>query len=132
MDVADSSALISLFLREPGWKDLKEHLSFVTTIDLSLKEIYNAIWKAHKLRGSLKEEQMWMLTKLVKEYFDCCVVIEDQRPLLDDALRIATKYGLTIYNSLFVVLALTKDLPLVSLDAKQRRVARMLGVEVLP
>ena len=38
--VADSSALISLFLRGSGWKELSKHLTFVTTIDLSKKEIY--------------------------------------------------------------------------------------------
>jgi len=132
MNVADSSALISFFLREPGWKRVREHLDFVVTIELSKKEIYNAIWKAHKLRNRLTREQVREALGLVKEHSDCCVVLEDQDHLLDEALELALTHGLTVYDSLFVALSVIKGLSLVSLDEKQRRVARALGVEVLP
>ena len=129
--MADSSALISFFLKEPGWEELGKHLTLVTTIELNKKEIYNAVWRAI-ITSRLKEEQAKEVLRLVKEYFECCVVMEDQEPLLDKALELATRYKLTVYDSLFVTLSIIKGLPLISLDKKQRKVAKELGVNVLP
>ncbi len=126
--MTDSSALISFFLKEPGWKELGKHLTLVTTIELNKKEIYNAVWRAI-ITGRLKEEQAKEVLRLV---FECCVVMEDQEPLLDKALELATRYKLTVYDSLFVTLSIIKGLPLISLDKKQRKVAKELGVNVLP
>ncbi len=132
MNVADSSALISLFLKEPSWREVKNYLDFVVTIELSKKEIYNAVWKAYVLRRRLTKEQVKEILEIVKEYFECCVFLEEQDSLLDKALELAITYRITVYDSLFIVLSILKGLPLVTLDEKQRRVAEALGVKVLP
>ncbi len=131
MRVTDSSALISFFLKEPGWERLKDYLPFVTTIELAKKEIYNAVWKAVVLRGRIGEEEGYEVLKLVNDYFECCVVLKDQNKYLDAAFEIAKKSKLTIYDSLFIALALEEG-ELISLDNKQRSVAERLGVKVLP
>ncbi len=128
--MADSSAIIAFILKEPGWERLARYMKFVTTIDLALKELYNAVWKASKLLNRIDDP--FKVIELAEEYFSCCVEVEDQRPLLKDSLSLALRSGLTVYDSLFVVLALRKGEPLLSLDSKQRRVAEALGLEVLP
>ena len=132
MKVADSSALISFFLREPRWREVKEYLDFVVTIELSKKEIYNAIWKAHVLRGRLNRNHVDRALELVKDYFECCVILENQDPLLDKALELAILNKLTVYDSLFITVSLVRGLPLVTLDERQRKVAEKVGVKVLP
>ena len=129
MTVADSSAIIAFLLKEPKWTELKKYLGFVKTVELAKKEFYNALWKAARL-GRVPDP--WETLDVAKEYFDCCAVFEDQDELLDESLELALKTGLTVYDSLFVVLSLRSGEELITLDKKQADVARSLGVKVLP
>ncbi len=47
-------------------------------------------------------------------------------------MRIALSEGLTIYDSLYIALAIDKGLPLLTLDERQKSVALKLNIRVYP
>ena len=49
------------------------------------------------------------------------MVLEPEDRYIDAALEIALKYGLTVYDSLYIALALKNKKPLLTLDTKQKR-----------
>ena len=51
---------------------------------------------------------------------------------LSDALEISLQYKISIYDSLYLALALKKRARLLTLDERQADVAKRLGIEVLP
>lgn len=50
---------------------------------------------------------------------------------LTDALRLAREHGLTVYDAVYLELALRRRLPLATLDSDLTAAARRTGVEVL-
>ena len=50
---------------------------------------------------------------------------------LTDALRLAREHGLTVYDAVYLELALRRRLPLATLDIDLTAAARRTGVEVL-
>jgi predicted nucleic acid-binding protein len=51
---------------------------------------------------------------------------------LEGAFTLSITYGITVYDALYVALALERNLPLLTLDEKQKRVATTLGIHVKP
>jgi len=51
---------------------------------------------------------------------------------LDRALEIALKEGITVYDALYISLAIHQNKPILTLDKKQREVSRKYGVTTLP
>jgi len=60
------------------------------------------------------------------------LILVSELHYLDESLKIALEHGITLYDSLYIALALREEKPLLSLDAKQRQIAEKLGVHVLP
>ena len=54
MRVTDSSTIVKFFSQEPGWENLREYLYEPITIELSVKELGNALWKKVN-RGEFEE-----------------------------------------------------------------------------
>lgn len=131
MIVVDASALIAFILREDGWEKLADFMSMTMSVDHSVKEFYNAVWKAVRVRGVLSVDEGRRAVELFKRYREKNMVLEPGDKYLDVALEISLNHGLTVYDSLYIALALSNRKPLLTLDAKQRDVARRLGVEVI-
>ena len=56
MRIIDSSSLAKFFCREEGWDSVEELiLEGVVSLDLSVKEVANALWKK-ALNGEIKAE----------------------------------------------------------------------------
>jgi len=53
--VVDASVLSAFILKEPIWRRLTPYLTNAVSIDLVIKEVSNAIWKACVLKGIIDE-----------------------------------------------------------------------------
>ena len=129
MRVIDSSALIKYFSREKGWEDVRRYmLEGVLTIDLSIKETLNALW-----RKIIKEEIMYeTVVKLIKDLTENRPFpLESQEQYLTDAFEIAVNNHITIYDALFIAVAKRRNLELITSDKKQADIAERLGVKTI-
>ncbi len=127
MKVIDSSAIIKYFSKEPGWEEARSHITTAsTTIDLAIKELGNALWKKVRRDEMGLEDATEILTN-----YPLAVDIVDQRVYLRKALEIAVDHDITLYDSLFVSVALENDYELVTCDKKQALVAAKFGVRAI-
>ncbi len=132
MIAVDASAVIAFFLREEGWKDLARYMVRTVSVDHVVKEFYNAVWKATYLRNRLNRRQAEEALRLFMEYLSKNIELKDEIMYINDSYRIALSTGLTIYDSLYIALAVKENLPLLTLDQRQRAVARKLGISTVP
>ncbi|AJB41872.1 PilT protein domain protein [Thermofilum adornatum 1505] len=129
MRVIDSSALVKYFSREPGWERVEQvMLEGVLTLDLSAKEIANALWKKVTRNEMSYEVAMEIVRDIVENK---ALRMESQESYLMDAFKIAVEAKVTVYDALFVALAKKKGLELVTCDAMQAEVAKSMNVKVL-
>jgi len=127
--VIDSSSLVKFFSKEEGWEKVAQIIEEgVITLDLSIKEIANALWKKI-LIGEMNENiAIKILYDLLKSE---AIIIVNQDEYLIEALKIANRNKITIYDSLFIALAKSKNLDLVTSDKKQYEIAKNEGVNAL-
>jgi predicted nucleic acid-binding protein len=126
MKVIDSSSIVKFFSQEPGWRSLQEFIKVPLTIELSLVELGNALWK--KVNWGEFEE-----IKAVE------VLTEFQRigkflthgKYLEKAFEIAVKYKITIYDSLFIAAAFIEGYGLITSDVRQATVSKDLGINTI-
>src|SRR5205823_10121161 len=82
--------------------------------DLVFPEVGNILWKKI-LRGDLTEEQAYGISHLVAV---APLAVHPSSPLLEAALAIAVRTGRTVYDSLYVALAVQVNCRLVTADEK--------------
>ena len=130
--VIDASALSAIILKEEGWEELLDASDFFLSLELAVKEASNAIWKA-LVMGRISREEAKECYSILKELVSGGVlVLKDQLKYLDDAMGLAISRNITVYDALYIVMALKEGLCLLTLDQKQAQVARAEGVKVLP
>jgi len=127
--VIDSSSLVKFFSKEEGWEKIAQIIEEgVITLDLSIKEIANALWKKI-LIGEMNENiAIKILYDLLKLE---AIIIVNQYEYLIEAFKIANRNKITIYDSLFIALAKSKNLELVTSDKKQYEIAKNEWVNAL-
>ncbi|MBO3754631.1 MAG: type II toxin-antitoxin system VapC family toxin [Candidatus Brockarchaeota archaeon] len=131
MIVADSSAIIAFFLREEGWGELSKYMATTTSIDHAVKEFYNAVWKAVNIKRISVEDAPRVLA-LFKDYVKRNMELRREEEYTDKAFEIALENGITIYDALYITLALEERGSLLTLDDKQRHVSKRLGITTIP
>ena len=126
MRVIDSSSLVKFFSKEKDWEKIAQIIEEgVITLDLSIKEVANALWKKI-LIGEMNEDlAIKILSDLLKRE---AMIIVNQDEYLIEAFKIANRNKITIYDSLFISLAKSKNLELVTSDIKQYETAKNEGV----
>ncbi|MEM4229894.1 MAG: type II toxin-antitoxin system VapC family toxin [Thermoproteota archaeon] len=129
--MADSSAIIAFFLREEGWAELSEHMAATMSVDHAVKEFYNAVWKAVNTKRISGEDATHVLA-LFKEYVKRNMQLKREEEYTDKALEIALENGITIYDAIYIALALQEKSPLLTLDDKQRHASKKLGITTIP
>jgi predicted nucleic acid-binding protein len=82
--------------------------------DLMFPEVGNIVWKKIR-RGDLTEEQALRITHLVTV---APLDVHSSAPLLEAALEIATRTGRTVYDSLYVALAVRLKCRAVTADER--------------
>jgi len=114
--VIDASALAKFVLREEGWEELVEFLRRGTiSVDHIAKEVANAVWK-RGVREGLRVEDVQRMFQALREILNKNVVIEDELKYLDEALAIALKYKITVYDGLYISQAKKLGLKLLTTD----------------
>ena len=118
MIVADSSFLARGLMTE---NELLNQENFLVP-DIAVYEVANVAFKHQVLLKLVPDafpfvQVMFDLSRLGK-----IVLIEPRLPLVADAFRLAVKNRTTLYDMIFVALALSTGLDLATLDLKQRSI----------
>ena len=130
--VIDSSIIAKFILRESDWKRVRDIISRRPyTLELAVKEVANAIWRRATLIKDIGSEKALILLSDLLELKKKVLIVEPQDQYLTQALEIAIKEGITVYDALFIAQAIVKQATLVSSDRDQCQVAEKLGVRTL-
>lgn len=120
--VVDASVAVKWIVRAPDSDRailVLESADQLVAPDLLLSEVGNAIWKQRLLGGNRRAEtppdriDRWILGLPIE--------MVPSRDLLNLAIRVAFRYGRSVYDSIYVALALTAGSPLVTADRKLAR-----------
>ncbi|MEM2225806.1 MAG: type II toxin-antitoxin system VapC family toxin [Candidatus Bathyarchaeia archaeon] len=130
MIVIDASALASLLMMERGHEKIARHLKDSISVNQVAKEVGNAIWKAYARGFITKEDALGRFSDLIK-LTKLVVRLFDEMDLIEDAIGIAIDESITLYDSLYVALALREGAELLTLDRDQARAARNRGIKVI-
>ena len=131
MIVVDSSVLAAFIRKEPGWEKLVDYVKNSVSMDLAVKEVSNAIWKDYAVRKLIDYETALALFKIMSQLVGVNVVLEPEEKYIEEAFKIALKTDITVYDALYIALAKSKNLPLLTLDVKQRKTAEATGVKTI-
>jgi len=129
--VIDASALSKYILREKNWIEVENYLlKGLYSIDYIVKEVANSLWKHTVVFNRFSEKEYrvayMILKKIVEEEV---IMLENQMRYIDEAVEIAFKNKITVYDSLYIAQAL-KYGELLTSDKKQVEVAEKLGIKV--
>ena len=115
MKVADSTYLVEAILRDAT---LLEDEVLVCP-DIALYEVINAIWKHETLLHDLKDSQtrIELLSDLISNAN--VQLIRPDWKLLNETYALSAKHGSTIYDCVFIALALQLNVELATFDRKQ-------------
>jgi len=129
--VVDASVLAAFILKEPGWRGLAGYIKRCTSVDHVLKEVSNAIWRACIVKGYIDLSSARELLEVLMSLVERNMVLEPEERYLSEALEVALEDKITVYDALYIAMARARNLPLLTLDKGQARVARSYGVEVV-
>ncbi len=130
MNVLDASVLSKFILKEEGWREASNYVASAVSVDHVVKETSNAIWKAY-MRKLIDVKDAERKFSALISLLEVNLKLVDERELIPQAFELAMKTYLTIYDSLYVVLAKREGLPLATSDELQGKVASREGVEVI-
>lgn len=106
--VVDSSVVAKWILPEADSGQTQRVITDVATqghrlivLDLVFPEVANAIWKQYQRRLASLDEANQFLDGLLQ----CPVHVEPAAGILESGFEIATRYGRSVYDALFVALA---------------------------
>ncbi|MBC7090561.1 MAG: type II toxin-antitoxin system VapC family toxin [Nitrososphaeria archaeon] len=121
MKVIDASSLAKFVNRERGWKTIEYYMvEGCITLDLAIKEVLNSLWKRY-VKGEFNLE---LVQKIMLEFINNLPVKTiEQSIFLAEAIKISLKHKITIYDSLYLALAMKEGLELITSDEKQYKVA---------
>ncbi len=120
--VIDSNVFASLLVKDEYYDIVKRFfnknsISRLITLDLSYVETANVLWKHTYLFKRLSINEYNMLKSKVTELIDKLVYkVYSSKDYLVEALDLAVEHGITLYDSLYIVLAIKNDGKLATLD----------------
>jgi predicted nucleic acid-binding protein len=124
----DASSLAKYILREEGWEKIRKYLEDEPySLTIALAEVSNAIWKHCMLYKRISLDDARLIFKALLILKDKVVLFEDVQRYLETGFEIATNYGITLYDSLYLAQALKCGSFLTS-DRKQWKIARKLNI----
>ena len=118
--VLDSSIIVALFFKEELSDEVEkivEEYSEYYTVDISYSEVANAAWRKVRIYGEDEELSKRALDVAV-DFIEKVCRVEDSRALLNQAFELAVKHNLTVYDALFIVLAMKLNEKLLTTDRK--------------
>jgi len=129
--VVDASVLAAFTRKEPGWERLAGVVKMCVTVDLAVKEVLNTIWRDYYVRRTISLDTAMRLQQVLSSMTGINILVEPEDKYVLRAFEIALKTGITVYDALYIALAVEKNTPLVTLDEKQAKAAETLGVKTI-
>jgi predicted nucleic acid-binding protein len=129
--IIDPSALVAYLLEESGFEKTRDLLAEgVDGPALLLTESSNAVLEASKSKRidrSDADKAIGVLLGLRGSN----IRVHDEADLLESAFAIAADHGLTMYDAVYLALAVKVGGGLASKDRKQIETAKALGIEIV-
>ncbi len=130
--IIDASALAAFILREDGWEELAEYVVHCVSVDHVAKEVANTIWKAACVRKLMTADEARRAYGILQRMIGKNIVLRPELDYLSKALEISIKHSITVFDSLYIALALEENKPLLTLDKQQAQVAKKLKINTIP
>ncbi len=115
--VPDASVLIKLFIDEPGSAKavaaIKKAKHLIAP-DLLWPEVGNILWK-YVRRGELQAKEA---QALLEDMLQMPIELVKTQELIEDALVIATEFGRSVYDSLYLAVALHSKAVFLTADTR--------------
>lgn len=115
MKVADTSFLVEGVLRDAS---IFDNENFVAP-DLVLYEVANALWKHETIIRDLKDSSLRLDLFLELVSNRTIELLRPDKKLIDQTYELSIRHRTTVYDSIFVALALQLGLELKTFDEKQ-------------
>ena len=135
--VVDSSIYASIIVRDEHYERARNFImshkrSELATVATAFAEVANALWKHTYLLQRVPEKSYQILKNMVVPLIETSTgwICEPTR-LLSQALDVAAKYRITVYDALFVALALRAKAKLASFDHKLREALEAKGLDIV-
>ena len=133
--VIDASIYTSLAVKDKFYKESRSILLNTrkigcVTLDLALIEAYNVVWKHVYLLKRIPIDDYVIIAETLTDIFEKSVTkIYNTASVLDDALKTAVNYGITVYNSAYIVLAEKLGYKLISFDKELEKKLKNTDLE---
>lgn len=125
--VVDASIVVKWFIPEPGSieaiKLLNPNIQLYAP-DIIRPEVANTLWKIHKRQMLTVDEA----SKIIENFLSSSIEICSSEALIADAFEIAVATGRTIYDSLYIALAIKRDSVLISADQRLVNALKNTGI----
>lgn len=111
----DSSVFASVIVKDEFYEECKGYLSIErATVDIAFAEVGNVLWK-HIRMGRIGREEAAERANLLRALINSSEVYSSDDLLLP-SLELAIGYGITVYDALFLSLAIRLGTNLVTTD----------------
>lgn len=132
--VVDASVVAERLVRGPYTPNAQAFFSAMTNLDrlivpeFTWVECTSVIWKHLRFQGMTKPHARQLLTDLMR------LPLEGRptKELVRRTLSIALDNKLAVYDSVYVAMALSLNIPLITIDQKQEQAARAESVTIKP
>ncbi len=137
MYVVDSSIFASIVVKDEYYHKARMFLKSnrktdLITVDQALIETANTLWKHVYLLERIPKDKYPALRKMIIPLITNSVAkIYSSRDLLEDATDFAIDYGITVYDAVFVILALNNKCKVASFDEKLRNTLKMKNLDMV-
>ncbi len=140
MYVVDSSIFASIIIRDEFYSKAINFIEKYSklnliTIDLVFIEVANTLWKHTHLMKRIPLKSYSILRDSIKSLvINSVSKIYNSTDILEDAIDNALKFNITVYDSLYVTLALNKKYKVASFDEELKRKLEQkgLGIVIMP
>lgn len=116
--ILDASIIVALYLPEEysSWaQDTVNAHRLPHILDLTMYEVFNALWKASLRKKMPVKITRTVLTSAKKFMKDLCR-IHSYEEVIDIAFNLSLKHGITVYDASYLALAKKLGLKLATLD----------------
>lgn len=128
--IIDASAVSAFLLKEEGWKEIGKLLVRGTSAtELVVTESCNAILTALR-RSRITEQEAKDLVDTLLSFVNTNIKIVQHEGILLDAFKLAKENDLTIYDTIYISLAIKMSASLASRDSRQIEVAKRARVKL--
>lgn len=133
MNVLDSSIFASILIKDEFYEDaisfVKKHLKRENiTIELSFVEVANTLWKHTYILKRIPKDKYEILRDSIKPLISNVAHIHTYIEILEEAIDNAVHLGISVYDSLYVTLALSKKCKLISFDERLKGILADKGL----